>query len=385
MLFAFLSLSSCYNIRGKDAEKLFTESEHKPIFVVLYSQWCPHCHEFKPVKEQLESFYKGSKSIDMTQINCDQERELCSKFEGSGTPRIYITTSTIEKAEKYDSSRTLEELKAFIKKYIEPPILQISSNSQLKSEIKQNYDSSIFILQDLDNTKISKIIEKLAANYVSYPCQFFNLTYKKYNTDSPVLFQLYPHTKKVINITNNVLTEARIKKFVEEHIYPSFSQASSHFFEIQKYLREPFLVIDDWKHTFTSQLREMTVYFPENLKSVDIECKNYDKFCRALHFNPMKAPSIAIVNTYRDTYFDFNGNKTKEELVKWVNDVWNGKVKEKGRGAGVIGFFRRNVIPYVKDVFWWMKVAGVITIFYLIRYVVGQIKQLIILRNSKDD
>ena len=65
MFFAFLSIAASNSINSKDAEKLFTEEKHTPIFVILYSRWCPHCHEFIPIKQQLESYYKESKEVDI--------------------------------------------------------------------------------------------------------------------------------------------------------------------------------------------------------------------------------------------------------------------------------------------------------------------------------
>ena len=384
LFFLFFSLVSSYAIHSKDAQKLFTETPHKPIFVTLFSQWCAHCYEFKPTKEQLQSYYKGSPDVDIAEINCDQERELCSKFEGSGTPRLYIVQTTIEKAERYEGSRTFEELKAFIQRFTQPPVLQINTSAQFRNEIKQNPNSTIFILQDLGNTQYSSIITKLANKYVSYPTQFVNLTYQKYNEDIH-FSMLYPQTQEQLLFRpKKKFNEKELTRFVLEHIYPPYSTASSLFFAIQKELKEPFLVLEDWKHTIESKIRDMTKKFPDNLKTIYINCNSYEKFCRAIKLNPAKTPTLTVVNTHRNTYFHFNGKMVENEIVPWVVRVWNGKEKEEGPGAGFLGIYRRTHIFFAEH-FWIIKIIGVIVILGLIVFLVKQIKQLLTIKKEKSD
>ena len=387
MFFHFLLIFGIsYSIRSKDAEKLFTDAPHKPVFVTLFSQWCAHCYEFKPTKEQIQNFYKGSKDVDIADINCDQERELCAKFEGSGTPRLYFVSSTIEKAERYEGSRTFEEIKAFIQKFIQPPVLQINSSSQFRSEISQNQNSSIFILQDLGNTEYSHIISKLADKYLSYPAQFVNLTYKKYPEADVHFSMLYPQTKtQFLFRPKKKFNERELTKFIEEHLYPPYGISSSLFFTVQKQLKEPFLVLEDWKHTIDAKIRDMTSKFPENLKTIEINCNSYEKFCRALKLNPAYTPSLTMVNTHRNTYFHYKGKMVASEIVPWVERVWNGKEKEEGPGAGILGTYRRIIQPFFNEHPWFLKTVGVVLILALVVFLVKQIKQLLIIKEEKYD
>lgn len=357
MLALFINSIRCESskITMKEADTLFTQTPHKPIFVSLESIWCPHCYEFKPIRERLEQHYKGNKLVDMRTISCDKEKELCKAFPGEGTPRIYMVTTTIEEAERYDGSRTYEELNKFIKKFIEPTILQVENEDQLKTQLKNNLQTSIFLLQDLQNTEYSKIFSELANKYINYPAQFINLTYRRYDTISPQIVNYFSPTDKSLHF-NGSLHE--LDYFVRNHLYPPFGAPSSLFFSMQKELRQPFLVYHDWRKTRTNDFIALTAKFPDNLKSIDIDCMNYDKFCKAIAVDPAKVPFITIVNTLRNTYFHYPDKFNETTLVPWTHDVMNGKIKEQGPGAGLIGWYRRNIQPTVMNYKVWFIVIG---------------------------
>ena len=347
----------------------------------LYSEWCPHCYQYKPTREKIESHFAKNRKLTIATISCDNDRQLCDQFPGTGTPRLYMTTSTIENAEKFERSRTFEEVKAFIDKYIEPAITQINSKDQLEAKIKENVNSSIFICQDLQGTKLSQIFVRLASNYVSYPAKFLNLTFERYKSNEPLITYYYSPTKVQFSI-HATDSQHKIERFIHEHIYPPFGVASTTFFDTQIELKEPFLVIEDLKHQFQGQLIKYSKDFPENVKSIEIDCTEYLKFCKQNGYNPKDHPWIAIVNLNRDTYFHFTGDFTnKKEFLNWVTNVYQGKISEEGPGAGFIGFIKRDVLETLIDYTFWIKVLGLLAITVLIYNLSIAVRKFIALRH----
>lgn len=367
----------------KNHKKYFTEKPHKPLFVTLISQWCPHCYQFKPTREKIEHYFAKNKKIDMATISCDSDHQLCEKFPGQGTPRLYITTSTIENAEKFENSRTFEEVKAFIQKYIEPRVIQIDSEDKLNTELKANINSSIFILQDLEGSQLSSTYSSLAEKYVSYPAKFLNLTFKKFDYEYPTIVYYYSPTKMQLAVNNQMVVK-KINRFVLDHIYPPYGLVSSTFFSILNELRQPFLVVGNLSHIYSNKIYSMTSQFPTNLKSTSIDCIEFVKFCKQNNFDVKANPWVAMINIYRNTYFTFKGDfNDVESLRKWVNDVWNGLIPEEGPGAGFIGFIRREIIPLFKDYTFYLKLICAIIIIYLFYKMVISIQALIQLRRKR--
>ncbi|EAY14392.1 Thioredoxin family protein [Trichomonas vaginalis G3] len=377
--FFLLNSLSVNTITLKNYQKYFTEAEHKPILVTLISQWCQHCYQYKPIKEKIESHFSNNKNLTIATINCDSDTKLCDKFPGTGTPRIYFTTSSIEKAEKFEESRTYEEVKAFIERHIEPTVIQIKSKEQLANKLKENINTSIFICQDLSGSHMSDFYLKLANKYNSYPVKFLNLTYQKYKSADPIIAYYYSPAKieYTINSSNSF---NKIERFILEHIYPPFGIASKSFFDIQVQLKEPFLVIEDTKHKYTNRLISYSKDFPEGFKSVEIDCTEYTKFCKEIEYDPEQKPWISIVNLNRKVYYHFKGDfSNKKEFVNWVSDSWNGITKEEGIGAGFQGKIRVYVMPVVLDYVFWIKFVGgisIIVLLYKLWIAVHQIRDL---------
>ncbi|EAY22068.1 Thioredoxin family protein [Trichomonas vaginalis G3] len=360
------ALSQVHSITSEEADKLFTEEPHKPIFVTLESMWCAHCLEFKPVKERIEQFYKDNDKVDIMMISCDNERDLCRQFQGEGTPRLYMVTTTIIDAERYEGSRSFEEIRAFIQKFIQPPVLQIENETQLSTELNANLESSIFFLQDFKNTNLSQIFSEIAKQYVNYPARFYNITYKYFQSDESRIYHYYTPTNKTLPYSGQINFDD-VQAFIYEHLYPPFGSPSSTFFEIQTKLKEPFIVLEDWEKKFTKEIQQLTLKLPDNLKIIDIDCMSYERFCRAIRVDITHRPFISMVKMHKNTWYKFDSDYDPEKFVEWANKAWQGKLKEYGPGAGIMGFYRRVVKPFVQKnkLYFYLGIAFVVLIIII--------------------
>lgn len=70
------------------------KAEHKPVCVVLYTNWCPHCRNYSHVFEDPRVVEK-SKRFVMIRANADDETAISAKYASDGVyvPRTYFLAS----------------------------------------------------------------------------------------------------------------------------------------------------------------------------------------------------------------------------------------------------------------------------------------------------
>ena len=70
------------------------KTEKKPVCLVFYTEWCPHCANYSKVFHDPKVVEK-SKQFVMIRIDNDKNQELSKKFapDGSYIPRTYFLTS----------------------------------------------------------------------------------------------------------------------------------------------------------------------------------------------------------------------------------------------------------------------------------------------------
>jgi thiol-disulfide isomerase/thioredoxin len=67
------------------------KSSNKPIALIFYTDWCPHCTNYSKVFHD-EKVVAKSKELVMVRLNKDQNKELSAKFapDGEYIPRTYF-------------------------------------------------------------------------------------------------------------------------------------------------------------------------------------------------------------------------------------------------------------------------------------------------------
>jgi len=70
------------------------KKERKPICLIFYTTWCPHCTNYSKLFSNPE-VVKKSKSFVMVRIDKDKNRELSAKYKPDGEyiPRTYFLSS----------------------------------------------------------------------------------------------------------------------------------------------------------------------------------------------------------------------------------------------------------------------------------------------------
>lgn len=74
-----------------DAGIAKAKAENKPVCLVLYTNWCPHCRNYSRVFEDPKVVEQAGKFV-MIRANADEEQALASKFtqDGGYVPRTFF-------------------------------------------------------------------------------------------------------------------------------------------------------------------------------------------------------------------------------------------------------------------------------------------------------
>jgi thiol-disulfide isomerase/thioredoxin len=68
-----------------------SKKENKPVCLVFYTEWCPHCARYSQIFHD-PKVVERSKSFVMIRLDADKNREISGKFapDGSYIPRTYF-------------------------------------------------------------------------------------------------------------------------------------------------------------------------------------------------------------------------------------------------------------------------------------------------------
>ncbi len=72
----------------------FAREHHRPICMVMYGEWCPHCHNFSRVFHD-EKVVELARRFVMVHVDIDREPAVNGQFrpDGAYVPRTYFLTS----------------------------------------------------------------------------------------------------------------------------------------------------------------------------------------------------------------------------------------------------------------------------------------------------
>eukprot|EP01059_Diplonema_ambulator_P027558 TRINITY_DN458_c0_g1_i1.p1 TRINITY_DN458_c0_g1~~TRINITY_DN458_c0_g1_i1.p1 ORF type:complete len:123 (+),score=42.16 TRINITY_DN458_c0_g1_i1:68-436(+) len=86
----------------------------KNAFVKFYAPWCGHCKRLAPAWEQLEGEFKDSEKVIVGDVDCTQQRDLCTRFGIRGYPTIKSFKAGTTEPEDYRLGREFAQLKKHV-------------------------------------------------------------------------------------------------------------------------------------------------------------------------------------------------------------------------------------------------------------------------------
>jgi len=88
--------------------------DNKHTFAKFFAPWCGHCKKMRPDWDRIAS-NNMDKSIAIADVDCTENKDLCSKFNVRGYPTLmYFPPGSSEPIEYDSSERTFEKMSEWI-------------------------------------------------------------------------------------------------------------------------------------------------------------------------------------------------------------------------------------------------------------------------------
>lgn len=336
MLFIFLEFCRAIYISSDNFTTIFDINNPKYTFVSLISDYCPHCKKVKPLMNELENKYKNSHDITICMIQCHYENKLCNKFPDSVTPSFYLIKGSIDGAEQYLGSISFSEITSFIEKHILPTFVDIKSIDQFHIECQKRNESSIFLLQNLNQNQMFDLYN-IQKTFKRFPIYFFNILYDIKENQKASLCNFYYPTNRTICLKKNI-TDKKMRKFIQKHLYPVIGPISQQLINNSKEIKSTFLILYDEYPYFESKLRNISSKFPEDVISATLMCSNNYKLCLKFIIQTGKGPKILMYNPYKRLIWYYRGSLDEKLILDWVNQVMAKRIRPTGPGSGLFGY-----------------------------------------------
>lgn len=88
--------------------------QDRGALVEFYAPWCGHCKKLAPEYERLGSSFKKAKSVLIGKVDCDDQKNLCTKYGVTGYPTLQWFPKGSLEPKKYEGQRTAESLTEFV-------------------------------------------------------------------------------------------------------------------------------------------------------------------------------------------------------------------------------------------------------------------------------
>jgi len=100
------------NPKNKDKFKECVGKD-KPMIILFYADWCPHCVAFKPTWDKLAAKLEKNPKVQVAQVEYENIKDIPKKFKNiRGFPTIQMIKGG-KVISEYDGVRTVEDLEKY--------------------------------------------------------------------------------------------------------------------------------------------------------------------------------------------------------------------------------------------------------------------------------
>ena len=188
-LLIFKIFSTWWEWDSTEFEEKKRNSYKKPIFIVCYSTYCPHCSGLPEGTKQYSDSDGNRSDIFVTMIDCSKNPS-CSQFQIRGTPHMVLVIGDKIKYWPRVYSKVGKDWNIFIDKYIKSNLKEILTENQLIEAKNEPSDGgTTFYLETNDkNNKFFKEIYTLSKGLIIYNDSFVYTLNKKFTTSKLTAF-----------------------------------------------------------------------------------------------------------------------------------------------------------------------------------------------------
>jgi protein disulfide-isomerase A1 len=172
----YLAISNILGVSAEDAiapedsavvkltEATFADfiAENPYVLAEFFAPWCGHCKKLGPeFAAAADTLVESSPDVKLAQIDCTEERDLCSKFEIRGYPTLKVFKGDEVNVSDYPGQRLSDAIVSYMTKLTLPAVQVFDDAKVLDDKINSLAES--FILQVIPDG-----LEKSASNETFY-------------------------------------------------------------------------------------------------------------------------------------------------------------------------------------------------------------------------
>mmetsp|Transcript_2880 Transcript_2880/g.7275 ORF Transcript_2880/g.7275 Transcript_2880/m.7275 type:complete len:191 (+) Transcript_2880:316-888(+) len=129
--------------------------------VKFYAPWCGHCKAMKPAWDQLGGEFKDSSNVVIADVDCTEEKELCSSMGVKGYPTVKYFQE--DDGTDYKGGRDFSTLKTFVEETLSKPICNSANKAACSAEEIAEMEKFEKMSPEDRKTEISRIETEVKA------------------------------------------------------------------------------------------------------------------------------------------------------------------------------------------------------------------------------
>ena len=214
-VFACLSASVFWEFDEKIFQSLVNNSFEKPIFMLCYATYCPHCRGLPELFRNFSEIYAPGDDLIVTTLNCEENKAVCRKLPMVGTPHITLVMGTDSEYWPVADERTMESWSPWIAKFVGNQFREVKTDEELEeAKVEPTGGGATFVLEVRSaDDPVFDVLLPLTRVYRIYNDTF---VYRVNPSASKPRFSVYQNKFCGIDFRGE-FNEAELKEFLDVH------------------------------------------------------------------------------------------------------------------------------------------------------------------------